>query len=271
MVACAIAQGYTPIIADVAYVQAEADFATSGSGYAATLATLQANLNADLKAITGQSQNIPMFITQQSNFSNNLASGIAYPVLDQLAAHVANPGSIILACPMYQGETDGINSSAGDLHYRGHQGIRWGAAMGNAIATVLIDQQTWEPVRPKVVTRVGNIITVQFYVPKGPLVLDTNYVTNPPDGNFGFDYRQTGGSATLPNNGVAQIASDTLQFTLSGTPDGTSPFLRAGANLSGAITSVAGFRTGARTCLRDSADPDPRFCNYCVHFDLAIT
>ena len=75
---------------------------------------------------------------------------------------------------MYQGETDGVYAGAGDLHYRGHQGIRRHAAMGNANATVVIDGNTWNPVMPKVVSRSGNVITVQFYVPVGSLVLDTS-------------------------------------------------------------------------------------------------
>lgn len=267
LLAVAAAKGYSSVrIQGVLYVQGEADFATSGSGYAATLAQLQTDLNTDLKALSGQAQNIPMFITQQSNFSNNFGSGIAYPLLDQLSAHTTYPGSIILATPMYQGETKG----SADLHYYGHQADRWGSGFGNAVATKVIDGQAWNPVMPKTVSRSGAVITVQFWVPVGPLVLDTNYVTNTADGLYGFDYRQTGGSA-ITLQSVAQTAPDTLQFTLSGTPDGTNQFLRAGRNSAGASTAVAGFRTGARTCLRDSADPEARYCNWCVHFDQPIT
>jgi hypothetical protein len=269
MYSCGVAQGYTPIVRAVPYIQGEADFGMTGTGYAASLATMQSNIETDIKAITGQSQSIPLVLTQQSNFSNNVASGIPDVVLDQLLAHVSNPGKIVLAGPMYAGETDGIDAGTGDLHFRGHQGIRWHSMLGNCLATLIIDQQTWNPVMPKVVSRVGNVITVQFYVPVGSLVLDTSYVTNTTDGLYGFDFHQTGGTTTLVS--VNQTATDTLQFTLSNAPDGTSPFLRAGRNSAGVATSVAGFRTGARTCLRDSADPDPRFCNYCVHFDQPIT
>lgn len=264
--AIAVAAGKTPVIRGILWVQGESDFAASGSGYAATLATLRNDLNTDLKAVTGQSQNIPLFAVQPSNFSSGSSpnSGILYPVLDILAAHVANPGNIILCGPTYAAE----NVTASNLHYLGVQSARFGAGVGNALARVVVDGQTWEPIRPQSVNRSGNIVDIQFFVPNGSLVLDTTYTSNTPDGFFGFDFRQTGGTTTLQS--VTLLNSNTLRFTLSGAPDGTSPFIRAGRNSAG--TQVfSGPRTGARTCLRDSASTDPRWCNWCVHFDQAIT
>lgn len=266
MCALATALGYTPVIRSVMYVQSESDFAASGSGYKTLLGTMQSNLETDLKAITGQSLEIPMFITQQSNFGSSTfgTTPIVYPVSDQLQAHIDYPGKVILAGPMYAAE----NIAIANYHYYGHQTARWAAGLGNAMATKLIDGLTWEPIRPKTVTRNSNLVDIQFYVPSGPLVLDTNYVTNTPDGFFGFDFHQTGGTTTLQS--VTQIGVDTLRFTLSNAPDGTNPFIRAGRNAAGAQV-VSGPRTGPRTCLRDSQDSDPRWCNWCVHFDQAIT
>ncbi len=269
LIAVATALGYLPVIKGVFFVQGEANFADADQSWATTAGTLQGNINTDMKAITSQAGNIPMFITQQSNFSNNVASGIPNLVLAQLTAHTANPGNVILASPMYAGETDALTAAPNDLHFNGHQSSRWSSGFGNAVASVVIDGATWNPIRPKTVTRSGNVITMQFWVPKGPLILDANYVTNTTDGFYGFDFHQTGGTTTL--TGVAQTAPDTLQFTLSGAPDGTSPFIRAGRNSANANVSITGPRSGARTCLRDSADQYAKYCNWCVHFDQPIT
>lgn len=261
-----VAAGLTPKIRGVIYVQGEADFATSGSGYAATLGTLQSNLETSLKAVTSQSEDIPMFITQQSNFGTSgtgYPGAIAYPILDQLSAHTTYANKVILASPMYQGET--ISNS--NLHYYGHQAWRWATGIGNAVAAKIVNGTTWNPVRPKTITRNSNIVDIEFWVPSGSLVLDTTYATNTSDGFYGFDFRQTGGSTTLTS--VALLNSTTLRFTLSGAPNGTSPKIRAGRNSAAGLV-VSGARTGARTCLRDSASSDARQCNWCVHFDEAV-
>lgn len=261
-----IAAGLTPKIRGVIFVQSEANFAASGSGYAATVGTLQTNLETSLKAVTGQTEAVPMFITQQSNFGSSgtgFAGSIAYPILDQLSAHTTYADKVILASPMYQGET--ISNS--NLHYYGHQAWRWGAGVGNAVAAKIINGTTWNPVRPKTITVASNIVDIEFHVPSGALVLDTTNATNTADGFYGFDFQQTGGTTTLTS--VTLLNSTTVRFTLSGAPDGAYPRIRAGRNSAAGVV-VSGLRTGARTCLRDSANSDARQCNWCTHFDTPI-
>lgn len=256
--------GLTGIVRGVVYVQGEADFAASGSGWAAAIQTLQSDLNTDIKIVTSQSQNIPLFITQQNNFcsitSSPYAGTIPYPLLDQLAAHDGT--NVILTGPMI-GET--INSN--NLHYYGHQSWVNGATIGNALASVVVGGNTWNPVRPKTISRNSNIIDIEFWAPSGSIILDTTYATNTADGFFGFDFRQTGGSTTLQS--ITQLNNTTLRFTLSGTPNGTSPRIRGGRNPN-AGAAIAGLRTGARVCLRDTTSSDPAQCNWCVAFDEAI-
>jgi hypothetical protein len=187
-----------------------------------------------------------------------------WPLLDQLQAHIDYPGEVILCTPMYPGE----NISLANPHYQGHQTARWAHGIGNAMANVIVDGATWNPVRPKTITRNGNIVDIEFWVPKNGLVLDTTYVTNTSDGFFGFDFRQTGGTTVL--NSVSLLDNKTLRFTLSNAPDGTTPRIRAGRNSSAGV-ALSGPRTGARTNLRDSASAVPWQCNWCVHFDEVIT
>jgi hypothetical protein len=259
------ANSLTPVYRGTLWVHGEADFAASGSGYRTTLKTLRDDLNTDIKAITGQAQNIPLFITQQSNFSNYSHSigTISYPVLDQLQAHIDYPGEVILCTPMYPGE----NISTANPHYAGHQTARWAHGIGNAMSRVVVDGATWNPLRPKTITRNGAVVDIEFWVPTGSLVLDTVYAANTADGFYGFDFRQTGGTTTL--TGVSLLNPTTLRFTLSAAPNGTTPRIRAGRNSSAAI-AVSGVRTGARTCLRDSASDTPWQCNWCVHFDVDV-
>lgn len=258
------AAGLTGIVRGVVYIQGEADFAASGSGWAASVATMQSDLNTDIKAVTGQSENIPLFLSQQSNFcastSAPYAGTIPYPVLDQLTAHDGT--SVILTGPM-PGETISNNN----FHYYGHQAWRNGVAIGNALAAVVVNGQTWNPVRPKTVTRNSNIVDIEFWTPSGTIALDTTYASNTSDGFYGFDFRQTGGTTTLQS--VALLNSTTVRFTLSGAPDGTSPRIRGGRNPN-AGGAVAGLRTGARVCLRDTSSSDPAYCNWCVAFDEAV-
>lgn len=259
------AAGLTGILRGVVFVQGEADFAASGSGWAASVATLQSDLNTDCKAVTGQSQNVPLFLSQQSNFCASTAAPYAgtipYPVLDQLSAH--NGTSVILTGPM-SGET--INNN--NFHYYGHQAWRNGVAIGNALAAVVVNGQTWNPVRPKTISRTSNLVDIEFWTPSGAILLDTTAATNTADGKYGIDFRQTGGTTTLQS--VTQLNSTTLRCTLSGAPDGTSPRIRGGRNPN-AGAAVAGLRTGARVCLRDTFHTDPAYCNWCVSFDELIS
>ena len=135
------------------------------------------------------------------------------------------------------------------------------------MSRVVVDGATWNPLRPRTITRNGNLVDIEFWVPTGSLVLDTVYAANTADGFFGFDFRQTGGTTTL--TGVSLLNPTTLRFTLSAAPNGTTPRIRAGRNSSAAI-ALSGVRTGARTNLRDSASDTPWQCNWCVHFDIDV-
>lgn len=259
----------------VDFVQGEANFNTTGSGWKEAVYGRQQQHNIDLKAITGQTKDIPYMIVQNSNFcvSDGASAGkILYPVLDQLQAHIDYPGSIILCGPMYAAETIGATKTDDpyNFHAYGHQAVRWAHGLANISGDLLIDGKTPNPLRPKTITRTGNVIELDFYVPVPPLVLDTSYVTQLADGKHGLYFKQTGGSAITITSVALKPGSDTkLLVTLSAVPDGTSPILGAGKNA--AFTAVPmGPRTGARTTLRDSANTLPQYCNRCVHFEIPI-
>src|SRR5690606_8020797 len=110
----------------------------------------------------------------------------------QLAAHTKAHGKVIVVTPNYpfEHETD-------CLHYTNHSQRRLGAYFAKAYHKVIVEGGVWEPVRPQTVTRDGATITVKFFVPKPPLVFDTERVSPLPDGKMGFTYVDSTSSASI--------------------------------------------------------------------------
>jgi hypothetical protein len=78
--------------------------------------------------------------------------------------------------------------------------------------------------KPTQITRSGNIVTINYNIPVGNLVIDTTNVAA--HTNYGFEFTQTGGATTTISS-VSLIASSTqVQITLSGTPTGTNQHIR---------------------------------------------
>ncbi|HSO39572.1 MAG TPA: hypothetical protein VLT33_43900 [Labilithrix sp.] len=219
------------------------------------LAEWQRDLEADLQLITGQSTPIPLFITQYSSWTEyDTTSPIP---LAQLRAHVDHPGKVIMVGPRYPFlyGPDGVH-----LTNEGYRGM--GEYYARAYRRVVVEHGTWEPLRPKTITRAGAVITARFLVPAPPLVLDTTLAEAAKDGAMGFEYADDGpASPTIAS--VALTAPDTVTVTLSAEP--TAAHRRLRYAFTGALAAHAGLQTGARGNLHDSyAAALP---NWCVHFD----
>jgi hypothetical protein len=116
---------------------------------------------------------------------------------------------------------------------------------------------------------VGATITVAFYVPEPPLVLDTTLVSDP--GAYGFEYIDDSGAP--PAIAAVALASDeTLAITLQSVPSGSNQRLRYA--FTGIPGALAGATTGPRGNLRDSdatvSHHGYPLYNWCVHFDKPI-
>jgi lysophospholipase L1-like esterase len=226
------------------------------------LAEWQHDLETDIEAITGQAAAIPLFNTQYSSWTEYDPT-IPIP-LAQLRAHVEYPGKVIVVGPRYafQYGPDGVHLT--------NEGYRqMGEYYARAYRRVVVEHGTWEPLRPKAVTRAGAVITVRFIVPAPPLVFDTTLAKDP--GNLGFEYADDGpASPTITS--VALAGTDAVTITLSAEP--SAPNRRIRYAYTGVLGAHAGLQTGAHGNLRDS-DLTPSRNGYplhdwCVHFDEAV-
>ena len=111
-------------------------------------------------------------------------------------------------------------------------------------------------------------ITATFHVPKPPLVLDTERVTNP--GSFGFEVVDAA-ATRLDIADVAISAPDTVTVTLASAPAGP---VRLRYAYTGTPFTCPGKTAGPRGNLRDSDDTPSlhgyELFNWGVHFDVPV-
>lgn len=227
----------------VTVVHGEADGNAGSLTYDADVIEWQADYEADIQAITGQTEAIPILHTQMSAIA-----GSDVP-LAQLRAHIARPGRIILVGPKYHLPTvDGSH-----LTNEGYRQL--GEEYGKVYYRVIVRGETWQPLRPMAVSIAGAVITIRFYVPAPPLVFDTSLVSAVT--NMGFEWS---GSETITD--VSIVGDDTVEITLDGSPVSSGQISYA------QNASIAGN-------LRDSDDTSSLngydLYNWCVHFDETVT
>lgn len=188
--------------------------------YADGLIEWQRDYDAMVKGITGQAEDVPLFVSQISGWTNSTYSPIAQFQLD---AHKRAPGKVILVAPAYM-----LSFRNDCLHFTAASQRRLGEYFAKVYARVILQKKDWEPVRPRQITRADNVITVRYHVPAPPLVLDTTRVTNP--GSFGFAFVDDSGAT--PISSVAVTGPDTVTITLASTPTGANKKLRYAQNQS---------------------------------------
>lgn len=253
------------------FIHGETDFANAS--YAANLTQLQSDYQADIQAVTLQSEPVPMIITQLGSMrmwtTTPDAAGGNKSVLAQLAASVANP-RIVLACPTYQLSYVGDN-----IHYTNVSKRLIGEYFEKATRKFIFEGRDWVPVSPKpfntwTVNAGAGTILIPMNVPIGPLAFDTTLVTDP--GNKGFSYVDSAGR-TIANVQITGANSDQILITLSGPIASTAVVNYAYSN---GTNNTSGPVTGARGCLRDSDsslsrwDGATHLYNWCVIFRQAI-
>lgn len=236
--------GYAYEIPFVGWNQGQHDGGMAAGVYLGHLLQLQADYDADLRAVSGQLNTIPMLLTQMSNWMapayNRSFSNIPH---EQLQAALENPDKFVMAGPQYwlPSNNDGIHLPAASY-------ARDGVMVARA-ARAIIAKQKWLPLHCVAATRNGLQVDLRFHVPAGPLVIDTVNVTDP--GMYGLRWIDSASSASVVK--VERVGYDTLRLTLDAEPTGAGQMV--GVADIGVAGSRAGPNTGARTCIRDSA-PD---------------
>lgn len=204
--------GKSYVVRAVTSVHGESDSLDGSTTYAADIIQWQADYQADVQAITGQTIPVPMFHTQNTQQAESRIP------LDMLAAHVSAHGKVVLVGPKYHLPLlDGVH-----LTVEGYKHL--GEDYAKAYRRVVFEGGTWEPVRPKTITRAGAQITIVFYVPSPPLVFDTTRVTEANHYGFGYVDQTTPTAKPAPVGqaptiqSVELVAPDTVRITLASVP-----------------------------------------------------
>ncbi|MDR5858223.1 hypothetical protein FZZ93_01045 [Halomonas eurihalina] len=192
----------------LAWVQGEADATSDGlsfSEYLTELETLQADIDADARGITGQTSTVPL-LTYQCSSRVQENDGVA---LAQLASAQRN-SLIALATPTYH-----LPHNADGLHLTA-AGYKWmGAYFGRAYTDWMIGGEKPRWLSPVSATYRGTQIRVRFDVPTRPLVLDDTTLAATTDN--GFQITDGGVAATI--NSIS-IDGDDVVLDLASTPTG---------------------------------------------------
>ncbi|AUX44362.1 dockerin [Sorangium cellulosum] len=181
---------------------------SGSSTYGDEVVRLWSDYNADLKALTGQTETIPLFISQQHGYPSG-ANQRAVSTLTQWRLGVEHPGDIVCTGPKYHlpGGGDGVHLSAA-----GYQ--QMGEKYGQIYYEKVVMGRDWQPLQPTRVERSGRVITVHFHVPVPPLVWDERLPAPTAWANGrGFEVRQ---GNTKINISSVEIAGDSVKITCAG-------------------------------------------------------
>ena len=242
---------------------------SGNTNYENELYTLWSDYNTDIKAITGQTQSIPLFTNQQNSCGT---TGTSFSTLVQWKVGLDYPGKIICVGPKYQYPyaTDGVHLVA-----EGYRQL--GEKHGQVYYEKVVLGRDWQPLQPTSVVRTSTrVITVNFNVPVAPLVWDSTMpapnqssLTEWANGK-GFEVYTTSGTRITISS--VQISGRSVIITCAS--DLPTSYLKVGY----AYTSGGTKRTNGTVrwgLLRDSdpfvgSNTGVALPNFCVSFELDV-
>lgn len=261
----ALNASYDLIIRAVDIIHGEAD--KSNPLYDTYLEQWQRDLDIDIKAITGQSQDVDLWVNQVSSYTQWTNES----ELKQLSESISND-NIFLIGPTYHLE---YGSGADEIHLTGGSLRYLGEMTGKGQRLKYAENGDFKSLYPVNITYDGNItIDITFHVPVGELVLDTSgtYITMTDLDNYGFVFKDDVDAVSI--SAVQKVSVNTIRITLSGIAGVNALIGYAIEN--GASTDVSGPVDGARGCLRDQDSEVSEYNsnwihhNWCVIFREAI-
>jgi len=248
-------------VGSISWTQGTSDYmaGTTQATYRTQLQTLLNDLNTDIKALTGQTDDIYMLCGQSPDhvFSSG---GIPRVALAQLELSKIDP-RFVLACSMYVfPPTDYPHLTA--------VGAKWlGAYYGLAHKRVAMDGEVWKPLDCTTVFRQGKVVHLTFNVPVGSLTFDTTQI--PLRTNYGFTLVDSGGS-NLSIASVTITGPNTIRIVASSNiPTGAKA--RYGWPIYDGVQSGGNLRDEqGDDIVFDTSGINKRLDNWCVIFEKAL-
>jgi hypothetical protein len=271
----AAAAGKTYGVGAITVTHGECD--AGNTNYEAGLYQLWTDYNADIAAITGQTQKILMIVSQQNSINDRSASTLA-----EWRIGADHPTDVVCSGPKYQYPyfNDRVH-----LVTDGYEQL--GEKYGQIYFERVVVGNPWQPLAPTSVERTSTrVITVHFHVPVPPLAWDTVLPT--PNASVaawsagkGFEVRATNAPVTISS---VSIAGDAVQITCASDLPASGVVVgyavtAANANVAAQVTDASGNLLWTGTSrwgqLRDS-DPfvgtksQRAQPNYAVAFEMAV-
>jgi hypothetical protein len=242
----AMAAGKSYGVAAIIMTHGEKD--STSDSYEDGVHKLWADYNADIKAITGQTTSIPMFLTQQHSEPFGAGSStISSAAMWRLG--VKYPGDFVCVGPKYQYQY------AGDgRHLTTHEYDRMGAKYGEVYFERIVRGRNWQPLQPLAAVKSGKTITVTFNVPTAPLNWDET-ITPPHQAALtewakgrGFEVSNAGGRVAIDS---VAIEGSTVVIALAADSQAGGWMVGYAMTQDGS-GAMAGPTRGRRGQLRDS-------------------
>jgi hypothetical protein len=241
-----LASGDSLVVVGVYFVEGDSDLVYASTTYKNDNLVLRASLDADVKAITGQTQDIRFFFPQISSMMSTSTTANTTVCPDQTLACIDDPAGsaapqvalsqwqlqrdypqwFYLTGPCYQ-----YTYSDGGFHPDNVSYNLMGATAARVLKSVLVDQNAnaIAAVFPADISRDGAVITVRTRTPNAlPLAIDTSTVSNPYyNGSYdvtgkGFQFFSTGGNSDTMSISSVTVSGTTITITLNQIPTGTN-------------------------------------------------
>lgn len=226
--AIADSEGKTVICPFIPYVQGEEEMRSDmdNTTYNDHIQTLQGQLETDIKAITGQVEDIPLLISQVASNTSYLR----YPriAIEQLYEANNNP-KIYLTKAMYMGDYASVTNVHGATQLYALNGAKFGYWGHRSILS-----KTGDVSHIKITSHSYSSLksTITFDVPYPPLEFDTTEVNPLPDSNYGFKLfnvyedptnwaNNTISAPVVSITNVSLTGSNTVEITYSADPSGS--------------------------------------------------
>ncbi|MDS7927574.1 hypothetical protein [Acinetobacter sp. V115_6] len=239
------------------WAQGEASVDSTQPVHYAALIQFQADAEADIKAITGQTSPVLMFTYQHSTFIYKKPA-VALALLQ--ACQTSEKFYFIAPTYAFPPAVDNIHLS--------EVGYKWlGAYYGRAYKQAIHDKIKPRAIMPKGATISGNTITVKLNVPHKPLVFDTINLASTRQGGFAvFD----GSNEIMLTDWYVQNG-DEVVLELATTPTGTVTVNYAIDYLASSLQLFKGASGNLRDSCTDTCQVEgetkPMFY-ICPHFSL---